>query len=214
MNIFGCRCCIPQCNPCPPRPLCNATVTVGSTTTLEAGSPAYVTNTGTLQNAILNFGIPQGAQGVQGPIGATGPQGPMGPQGIQGEDGDAATMTIGTVTTLPAGSPATVTNVGTTTNAVLNFGIPQGATVAQGTAGTNGTAATITVGTVTALDPGSTPTVTNSGTTNAAVLDFGIPTINKGAAVADLDATATLDDVITAFNALLASLRTAGVIAQ
>lgn len=34
---------------------------------------------------------------------------------------------IGTVTTLPAGSQATVVNVGTSTNLILNFGIPQGA---------------------------------------------------------------------------------------
>jgi hypothetical protein len=96
----------------------------------------------------------------------------------------------------------------------LNFGIPQGATGAQGTAGTPGTAATVTVGTVTPLDPGTIPTVTNSGTTTAAVLDFGLPIVGQGAAVADLALTATLEDVITAFNSLLASLRTAGVIAQ
>jgi hypothetical protein len=36
-------------------------------------------------------------------------------------------VTVGTVTTLPAGSAATVTNVGTSLAAVLNFGIPQGA---------------------------------------------------------------------------------------
>ena len=35
-----------------------------------------------------------------------------------------------------------------------------------------------------------------------------------GAAVADLPATATLEDVITTVNALLASLRAAGVIAS
>ena len=38
-------------------------------------------------------------------------------------------------------------------------------------------------------------------------------TITPGPAVADLDATATLTDVIASFNELLASLRTAGVIA-
>ena len=165
-NLFGCRCFPQPCCPLPPRPLCNATVTVGSTTTLEAGSPAYVTNTGTLQNAILNFGIPQGATGPQGPQGATGATGPQGPQGI------------------------------------------------QGATGAQGTAATIAIGTVTPLDPGTNPTVVNVGTENAAILNFGLPTVDQGAAVADLDATATLDEVITAFNSLLTSLRTAGVIAQ
>ena len=38
--------------------------------------------------------------------------------------------------------------------------------------------------------------------------------LTPGPAMADLDATATLDEVIAAFNALLASLRAAGVIAE
>lgn len=40
--------------------------------------------------------------------------------------GDAATVEVGTVTTLAAGSPATVANVGTPAAAVFDFGIPQG----------------------------------------------------------------------------------------
>lgn len=43
------------------------------------------------------------------------------------------------------------------------------------TRGPQGEAATIEVGTVTALSPGATPTVVNSGTTGAATLDFGLP---------------------------------------
>jgi len=49
-----------------------ATVSVGLTTTLPAGSPAAVNNTGTPQAAVLNFAIPQGIQGVQGPQGPPG----------------------------------------------------------------------------------------------------------------------------------------------
>ena len=41
--------------------------------------------------------------------------------------------------------------------------------------GTPGPAATVTVGTVTTLAPDATPTVVNSGTNLAAVLDFGFP---------------------------------------
>lgn len=41
--------------------------------------------------------------------------------------GGGATITVGTVTTLPAGSNATVTNSGTESAAVFNFGIPKGA---------------------------------------------------------------------------------------
>ena len=47
--------------------------------------------------------------------------------GATGAQGAAAAVTAGTVTTLAAGSQATVTNSGTAQAAVLNFGIPQGA---------------------------------------------------------------------------------------
>lgn len=90
---------------------------------------------------------PQGLKGDTGNTGATGPQGPAGPQGPTGSTGPAgatgatgpagaaATVTVGSVTTLPAGSDATVTNSGTSSAAVLNFGIPQGA---AGTGGGGG----------------------------------------------------------------------------
>ena len=45
----------------------------------------------------------------------------------------------------------------------------------KGNAGTNGSAATITAGTVTMLPVGSSATVTNSGTSSNAIFDFGIP---------------------------------------
>lgn len=46
---------------------------------------------------------------------------------LQGGDGDPATVAIGTVTTGEPGSAAAVTNVGTSSAAVLNFTIPRGA---------------------------------------------------------------------------------------
>lgn len=46
----------------------------------------------------------------------------------------------------------------------------------KGDKGDTGPAATVTVGTVTGLDAGSAPTVTNSGDEHNAVLNFGIPT--------------------------------------
>ena len=70
---------------------------------------------------------PQGIQGPQGEKGATGAQGPQGPTGATGATGAAATIAVGTTTTLPAGSNATVTNSGTSSAAVFNFGIPKGA---------------------------------------------------------------------------------------
>lgn len=47
---------------------------------------------------------------------------------MSGESGEAATVTIGTVTTVSAGSPATVTNSGSANAAILDFEIPMGAT--------------------------------------------------------------------------------------
>ena len=118
-----------------------ATIQVGTVTTGAAGSEAVVTNVGTANAAILNFTIPRGAQGergIQGETGAAGKDGANGQDGADGRDGAAATVTVGQVTTLPAGSQATVTNSGTENAAVLNFAIPQGAQGAAGTDGTNG----------------------------------------------------------------------------
>lgn len=106
-----------------------ATVSVGSTTTLPVGQDATVQNVGTLYNAVLNFGIPQGPRGPQGATGATGAKGDKGDQGNpgpQGEKGTNATVYIGTTTTGEPGTQAGVYNSGTDSNAVLNFTIPRG----------------------------------------------------------------------------------------
>lgn len=47
--------------------------------------------------------------------------------GQQGPSGQAATVAVGTVTTTASTVPASVTNVGTSLNAVFNFSIPKGA---------------------------------------------------------------------------------------
>lgn len=103
------------------------TVTIGTTTTGSAGGNASVLNSGTSSDAVLNFTLPKGASGtagVQGSVGLTGPT---------GASGDNATISIGSITTLPESSNATVANAGTDTAAVLNFGLPMGQTGAQGT---------------------------------------------------------------------------------
>jgi len=56
----------------------------------------------------------------------------------------------------------------------------KGDTGEQGPAGNDGEAATITVGSVTTAQPGTSAAVSNSGTPNAAVLDFVIPQGEKG----------------------------------
>lgn len=63
-------------------------VKVGATTTLDPGSAATVTNSGSDTAPILNFGIPAGMKGEQGERGATGPAGPAGAEGPQGPKGD------------------------------------------------------------------------------------------------------------------------------
>ena len=45
----------------------------------------------------------------------------------------------------------------------------------KGDSGADGSAATVNVGTISMLPLGSTPTITNTGTTNAAIINFGIP---------------------------------------
>lgn len=55
-----------------------------------------------------------------------------------------------------------------------------GATGATGPTGATGTAATISVGTVTTGAAGSSATITNTGTSSAAVFDFSIPKGDKG----------------------------------
>lgn len=47
----------------------SATISVGTVMTLTPGSSATVSNVGTPAVAVLNFGIPQGADGLTGPTG-------------------------------------------------------------------------------------------------------------------------------------------------
>jgi hypothetical protein len=81
----------------------------------------------------------------------------------KGDKGDTGEMEVGTVTTVLFGEPPTITNVGTTTDAILDFEIPAGR------------ASTIEVGTVDTVLFGNPPTVVNSGDTSDAVFDFEIP---------------------------------------
>lgn len=66
-----------------------------------------------------------------------GPQGPRGPQGNQGVPGQAATITVGTTTTIDSGN-ANVTNSGSNTNVVLDFVLVRGAQGNPGTPGSTG----------------------------------------------------------------------------
>lgn len=133
-----------------------ATVDVGEVITGEPDTPAAVTNSGTQNAVVLNFTIPKGKKGDTGAQGPAGPQGEQGPAGPQGEQG-------------PQGEPGEDGTPG-----------PQGPAGADGAPGKDGAAATVTVGTVTTGEPGTDAAVTNTGTENAAVLDFVIPKGEKG----------------------------------
>lgn len=170
-----------------------ATIAVGNTSTLSPGSSATVTNSGTSSAAVFDFGIPKGDTGAAGADGysptatvtksgdtatitITDQNGTTTASVTDGSDGAAATIAAGTTTTLSPGSSATVTNSGTSSAAVFDFGIPQGQP---------GTAATVAAGTTTTLPAGSSASVTNSGTSSAAVFDFSIPQGVDGADGAD-----------------------------
>lgn len=88
----------------------NASIAVGNVTTGAAGSSVVVTNSGTAQNAILDFTIPRGDTGSKG------------------NAGNAATISVGNVTNLGPTDPATVSNSGSLSAAVFDFGIPVGPT--------------------------------------------------------------------------------------
>ena len=119
----------------------------------------------------------QGERGLPGEPGAPGQPGPQGEPGVPGRDGESATIEVASTTTLPAGSSATVSNVGTASAARLAFGIPKGDT---GAAGADGDAATITVGQVETLQPNQPAYVQNVGTTSQAIFNIGIPKGDKG----------------------------------
>lgn len=79
----------------------------------------------------------------------------------------------------------------------------------QGSPGKDGTAATITIGTVTTGEPGSNASVTNVGTDTAAVLAISIPRGDKGAdGTGAGDVIAAADNTFTATNTFDGILKT------
>jgi len=156
-----------------------ASISVGETYTLPAGSNAMVQETGTSSSKVLSFGIPKGDKG---------------------DKGDAATVEVGRVTTLPAGYDVIVTNSGTSAAAILDFGIPQGSQGPRGYQGPKGDrgepgqAATISIGNTYTLPAGSFAKVEESGTSSFRILSFGIPKGDKGdAATLNVGSTTTLE---------------------
>ena len=107
----------------------SCTVSIGEVLTISPNSEAYIENSGTNVNAILDFHIPRGYKGDKGETGPKGDKGDRGEQGERGQDGingKNATIAIGDIKTVAPTVDASVENVGTATNAVLNFCIPRG----------------------------------------------------------------------------------------
>ena len=116
-----------------------------------------VDTSGNLTWTASKSGMPAvSSQNIRGPQGPAGSDGAQGPKGDTGEQG-------------PAGQDGAQGERG-----------PKGDTGPAGADGKDGAAATISVGTVTTGEAGTSATVTNSGTSSAAVFNFTIPRGAKG----------------------------------
>ena len=165
-------------------------------------------------NIVFTFGGIDLADPIPSSVfaGPTGDTGPKGDTGNTGSTGAAATISVGTVSTGNAGSSASITNVGTSSAATLNFTIPRGdkgETGNTGETGSTGAAATVSIGTVTTVSPSSSASVTNIGTSTAAVFDISIPKGDVGSADASTWSTLDGKPAVVAAGATKADARTA-----
>jgi Kelch motif/Galactose oxidase, central domain len=92
-----------------------------------------------------------------------------------GPPGTAATITIGSTSTVGPNVSASVSNSGTPNAAILNFSIPQGQAGATGQTGPAGQAATINVAPTMTVPPGTPASVMTSGPSSNPTLTFLIP---------------------------------------
>ena len=134
------------------------TLSAGNVETLEPGQPATASVTGEGPEYQINLGIPQGKTGETG---AQGVQGEIGPRGY--------TFTPAVDDT---GNLSWTNDGGLPNPEEVNVKGPIGATGPQGDPGAT---PTITVGTVTTLDPGQDATAEITGETPNLTLNLGIP---------------------------------------
>lgn len=118
----------------------DATPTSGSTNPVQSGG-VYTALSGKQQSISSvnvtvdnNTGTPSATASVSG---STMSIAFSNIKGGQGEPGSTPEFSVGTVSTLPAGSQATVSITGTSASPILNLGIPTGATGAQGNTGSS-----------------------------------------------------------------------------
>ena len=144
-------------------------VQVGNVTNLPTGATPTVSNTGTGNTAVLNFGLPQGPAG---------------------------TVNVGTTTTGAEGTNALVAATGTPENRTLSFTIPRGntgATGPQGPGGTVGPANSLSIGTVTT---GATPSASITGTAPNQTLNL---TLQQSALLSSAKTTLTGNGTLRTF---------------
>lgn len=196
-----------------------------SPTTWTTGDIITADKMNKLEQGVANEQVgPQGPKGETGPQGATGPAGPEGPEGPQGPKGDTgetgpagATGAAGTAAGFgtptatvddTSGTPAvTVQASGPDTAKVFAFSFTglkgeKGDTGAQGPKGDTGE--TGPQGPAGEQGPAGATYTLPEATTSA------LGGVKQAAAVADVAAAPTMEE----FNGLLASLRTAGILAS
>ena len=165
-------------------------ISIGTVTTLSPGSNATVSVSGTPEQPVMSFGIPQGDKGDTGDTGATGKSAYQdavdnGYTGTQAQFGtylanvasDLAEIEniTATAATLPAGSNATASY----SAGLISLGIPKGDKGDTGSTGATGATPQISV-TATTLSAGSSATAAVSGTAASPLITFGIPKGDKG----------------------------------
>jgi len=143
------------------------TLAIGTVSTLPASQSATASITGTAPNYFLNIGIPAGATGAPGTgftiVGSVATSSGL-PPASSVNAGDAyVALDTSNIWVSSGGSSAIWTNVGSVQ-------------------GPPGAAATVTVGSTAQGAVGTNASVTNTGSTSAAVLNFTIPTGATGAA--------------------------------
>lgn len=112
-------------------------LTIGSVTASDPGASASASITGAAPSQTLNLVLPRGATGPANSLSIGTVEQGSAAASITGDaptqtlnlvlpKGDAATIEVGNVTTVDPGDPATVTNSGTSAEAVFDFEIPKG----------------------------------------------------------------------------------------
>jgi len=166
-----------------------ATIAVGTTTTLDAGKDATVSNSGTSSAAVFNFGIPKGPKGDDGDPGSKGDPGDTGPApGLQSPPtavSNVANKADGSV----GDATVTIAQDATSKDLKFTFGIPVGE---RGPKGTDGTGA----GTVTGVLGG--PGINSDGNSATPTLKAEVGDgLSLGTAAADKIKAKSGDNSIT-----------------